>query len=301
MNNDLGEKTSPNQPGVPGLPDDLRLGAVHVVVTDLDRSAEFYERAIGLRGSERGEEDGKRTVSFTAGADTEDVLVLHERPDARSAGRHAGLYHFALLHPTRNELARALRRLVDTGTPIQGASDHGISEAIYLPDPDGNGIELAADRPRDRWGDLRDPTTIGPAPLDLQELLSTVASEEPAPHVDRDLRVGHLHMHVGHVEQALAFYRDIVGFEVMTHFDTAAFVSAGGYHHHLALNVWRGPGVPPAPDDAVGLHHWTVVIDPKSLNELRDRFEAAGVEIDEHGAGILVRDPWNAATLFLPG
>lgn len=282
------------------LPDDLRLGAVHIVVTDLDRSAGFYERAIGLTESSRTE-GPERTASLAPAAGVEDVLVLHERPDARPAGRHAGLYHFALLHPTRQELGRALRRLVETQTPIQGASDHGISEAIYLPDPDGNGIELAADRPKERWGDLRDPTTIGPAPLDLDDLLASVVGEELAPRVDRDLRVGHLHMHVGDVEEALAFYRDLVGFELMTHFDSAAFIAAGGYHHHLGLNVWRGRGIPPVPGDAIGLHHWTVLIDPESLAALATRLDAAGVErapID--GGGFSIRDPWNAVTAFLP-
>lgn len=301
MNNDPRAHPGSSQVTAPMLPDDLRLGPIHIVVTDLDRSAEFYERAIGLRKSGRGEEDGERTASFNAASDTGDVLVVHERPDAKRAAAHAGLYHFALLHPTRQDLARALRRLVDTDTPIQGASDHGISEAIYLPDPDGNGIELAADRPRERWGDLRDPTTIGPAPLDLQGLLATVASEEPSLHVDRDLRVGHLHMHVGDVEEALAFYRDIVGFEVMTHFDTAAFIAAGGYHHHLALNVWRGQGVPPAPNEAVGLRRWTVLVDPASLAALRKRFEVAEVEVTPGVDGFSVRDPWNAVTRFQPG
>jgi len=219
--------------------------------------------------------------------------VLHERPDARPAGRHAGLYHFALLHPTRRDLARAVQRLAASATPIQGASDHGISEAIYLPDPDGNGIELAADRPRERWGDLRDPTTIGPAPLDMAGLLATIDGEEPSPRADRELRIGHVHLHVGDVERGLAFYREVVGFEVMTHFGSAAFVAAGGYHHHLAFNTWRGAGVPPVPEDAVGLEHWTIHLDTETLNALRERLEAAGVEAEDLGGGALrCRDPW---------
>ena len=284
----LSEQTT----ATPTLPADLRLGPVHIVVSDLDRSVRFYERAIGLHLRSR---EGDR-AALGAGAD--DLLVLHERPDARTAGRHAGLYHFALLHPSREELARAVQRLADTDTPIQGASDHGISEAIYLPDPDGNGIELAADQPKENWGNLRDPTTIGPAPLNLEDLLGTIESEEPTAHVDPGLQVGHLHLHVGDVEDGLAFYRDVVGFEVMTHFGTAAFVAAGGYHHHLGFNTWRGEGVPSAPEGAVGLHHWTVLLDSRSLAELRDRFEAAGVEIEQLDGGLLVRDPWGIATVF---
>lgn len=276
------------------LPDALTLGAVHLNVTDADRSARFYERSIGLRpGPREGNE-----IHLGTGAG--DLLVLHERPDARPAGRHAGLYHFALLHPTRGELGRAARRLAETGTPISGASDHGISEAIYLPDPDGNGIELAADRPPDRWGDLRDPTTIGPAPLDLPGLMDPVASEELPRHADRDLRVGHLHMHVGDVPEALAYWRDVIGFEVMTDMSSAAFVAAGGYHHHLGLNVWRGQGVPPAPDDAVGLDRWTVNVDAPAIAALRERLERAGAPFRADGETLLATDPWGTRTLFAP-
>ena len=278
----------------PVLPADLRLGAVHIVVTDLDRSVAFYERSIGLRLHGRDGDVAR------LGAGGEDLLVLHERPDAKRAGRHAGLYHFALLYPTRQELGRAVRRLAETETPIQGASDHGISEAIYRPDPDGKGIELAADRGREHWGDLRDPTTIGPRPLDLQDLVAPVAGEKLPEHVDRDLVVGHLHMHVGNVADALAFYRDLVGFEVMTDFGSAAFVAAGGYHHHLGLNVWKGEGVPPNPPDAVGLEHWTVIVDDGTIEALRQRFEAAGVEVADDGDGFRVADPWGAATSFQP-
>ena len=214
------------------LPDTLRLGPVHLAVTDLERSMDFYQRSIGLR------EQGPGTL----GAGGEDLLVLVEEPDAKPAGRHAGLYHFALLHPSRLELSRAARRLLETSTPISGASDHGISEAIYLPDPDGNGIELAADRGRERWGDLTDPKTIGPEPLDMAGLLALTEGEELHPQADPGLVVGHLHLHVGDIDRALGFYRDLVGFEVMTEFPSAAFIAAGGYHHHLGLNTWRGRG-----------------------------------------------------------
>ncbi|GIK77640.1 MAG: catechol-2,3-dioxygenase [Actinomycetes bacterium] len=287
-------RTGPAAAAAPLLPADLALGPVHLIVTDLDRSTSFYERSIGLRLRER---DGDRA---RLGAGGGDLLVLHERPGARPAGRHAGLYHFALLHPTRGELGRAARRLAETGTSIEGASDHGISEAIYLPDPDGNGIELAADRPRERWGDLRDPTTIGPAPLDLPGLIAPVAAEEPAAGAGPGLRVGHLHLHVGDIAGALAFYRDVVGFELMTDFGSAAFVAAGGYHHHLGLNTWRGRGVPPAPDGAVGLERWTVELDAEALAALRGRFAAAGIAAEPAGGGFRVRDPWGIATSFQP-
>jgi catechol 2,3-dioxygenase len=269
------------------LPDTLSLGPVHLVVADLDRSIAFYERSIGLTLRER---DGDAAAM---GAGGEDLLVLLERPAARRAGRHAGLYHFALLHPSRLELARAAERLVATRTPISGASDHGISEAIYLPDPDGNGIELAADRPPERWGDLSDPTVSAPRPLDMAGLLAMVEGEEVAERVDPGLRVGHLHLHVGGIDEALRFYRDVIGFDVMTEFPSAAFVAAAGYHHHLGLNTWRGEGVPPAPEGTVGLDHWTVRLgDGEALEELRARADAAGLASEPADGGIVLADPW---------
>jgi catechol 2,3-dioxygenase len=275
------------------LPATLRLGPVHLTVTDLPRAVAFYERGIGLQLHRR--EDGEAAM----GAGGEDLLVLVEEPNARPPGRHSGLYHYALLHPSRLELARAVQRLLTTRTPISGASDHGISEAIYLSDPDGNGIELAADRPRERWGDLRDPATIGPRPLDMEGLLSLVAHEEPRAQADRALVVGHVHLHVGDIERGVAFYCDVVGFEVMTRFPSAAFVSAGGYHHHLAFNTWRVEGIPPAPLDVVGLRHWTVVLEDESqIADVLAKLDSAGIDHEDREGGVFVRDPWNIALLF---
>jgi catechol 2,3-dioxygenase len=269
------------------LPGDLRLGPVQLTVTDLDRSISFYETSIGLELSGR---DGARAA---LGAGAEDLLVLVEEPGARPAGRHAGLYHYALLHPSRLELARAAQRLIATQTPVSGASDHGISEAIYLPDPDGNGIELAADRDREHWGDLADPTAVGgPEPLDMRSLMGLVAGAEVAPRASAQLRVGHVHLHVGDLDEALRFWRDLIGFEVMTLMPSAAFVSAGGYHHHLGLNTWRGEGVPSMPEGAVGMRHWTLDL-PSSADvaAVRGRLDGAGVAVEDLPGGLLARDP----------
>jgi catechol 2,3-dioxygenase len=276
------------------LAPETRLGSVELTVTDLDRSVSFYEDAIGLRIHRR--EDGRAAL----GAGGEDLLVLVENPDAGPAGRHAGLYHFALLHPSRQELARAAARLARTQTPIQGASDHGISEAIYLPDPDGNGIELAADRPKDEWPDLS-VMSGGPDPLDLNALLESVADEEPSQSIDPDAIIGHLHLHVGDLEESTHFYVQVVGFEIMTYLPSAVFVAAGGYHHHVGFNTWRGPGIPPAPDGTVGLRHFTVVLgDDAELAALRDRAGAAGVEVEDAAEGVVIRDPSGNALRFRP-
>ena len=265
------------------LPATLRLGAAHLTVTDLDRSVGFYQDALGLRQHRR--EDGVAAL----GAGGEDLLVLHEDPRARPAGRHAGLYHFALLFPTREELARAVQRLALTRTPISGASDHGVSEAIYLPDPDGNGIELYADRPRDAW-----PPPSGPdervgmftRALDVHDLLATIEGEEPVQHAGDGLRMGHMHLHVGDLEAARAFYAGRLGFEVMTAYPGALFLAAGGYHHHLGVNTWRGEGVGPAPAGTVGLREWTILLEPADLAAVRDRL---GGDVVEDPSGIRLR------------
>ena len=275
------------------LPDTLRLGAVHLTVTDLEESIGFYVDSIGLTVQSR--EDGLATL----GAGDEPLVVLHEQPDARPIGRTAGMYHFALVHSTREELAHTALRLAATRTPIRGASDHGTHEAIYLPDPDGNEIELYWDRPRAEWPDLETGYAGGPAALDLAGLIRLVITEQPRREVDSNLAMGHMHLHVGDIEQGLAFYRDVLGFELQTSMPTAAFVSAGGYHHHVAFNIWRGPGVPAAPADAVGLRHWTVVLASEDeLTAVRERVAAAGVAIEERADGFVVRDPWEIAVLF---
>jgi catechol 2,3-dioxygenase len=276
--------------GAPALPATLRLGPVHLVVADLDRALAWYERSLGLHVHCR--EAGTAAL----GAGGEDVVVLHEDPAARPPGRHAGLYHYALLFPSRAELARAAVRLAETRTPIQGASDHGTHEAIYLPDADGIGIELAADRPREQWPTPEEEFSGGPAPLAFPALLATVTGEAPTAQVEPGLAVGHVHLHVGDVERGLAFYRDVIGFEVWAQLPSAAFVAAGGYHHHLGFNVWRGRGVGPAPAHTLGLERWTVVLErPAEVAAVRARVVAAGIAVEDDADGFRVRDPWDIA------
>jgi catechol 2,3-dioxygenase len=277
------------------LADATRLGAVELTVTSLDRSIAFYQDAIGLRLHRR--EDPVAAL----GAGGEDVLVLHEDGAARPAGRHAGLYHYALLFPSREELARVVLRVAQARVPVDGASNHGTHEAIYLPDPDGIGIELAADFPRSQWPDVKGAGgyAAGPAPLDVDALLATVAGEPLPRHAERDLRIGHVHLHVSDTETATRFYRDGLGFEVVMDLGSAVFVSAGGYHHHVAYNLWRGRGVGPAPADAVGLRHWTLELaGAEELAAARARLEVLGVEIDERPEGLLARDPSGIAVLL---
>ncbi len=285
-------------PSVPRLPATLRLGAVELIVGDLERSITFYQDALGLRLRHRD------SLCARLGVDDEDLVVLHEDRQGRPAGRHAGLYHFALLFASREELAHAALRLAATGIPIDGASDHGVSEAIYLSDPDGNGIELYADRPREQWpapsgADQR--VGMYTMALDMRSLLAVADGQEPRRHAAAGLTVGHVHLHVGDVQRSLAFYRDLLGFEVMALLPSAAFVAAGGYHHHLGFNTWRGQDVSFAPPHSVGLHHWTVLLDTADqVAALRVRVSEAGHDATGHGGGFSVRDPSGNVVLIRP-
>jgi catechol 2,3-dioxygenase len=283
----------------PHLPATLRLGPVHLTVSTLDGSSTFYERALGLRVHDRDERVA------TLGTGGEDLVVLVEEPGAAPSGRHAGLYHYALRFEERRELARAVKRLAATQTRIESASDHGVLEAIYLRDPDDNGIELYADRPRKRWptpripGDRIEMPTIA---LDLNDLMRSVETEDPRAHAGAGLVVGHVHLHVGDVGQALDFYRDVLGFEVMADLGNAALVAAGGYHHHLGLNIWLGRDVKPRPPRTAGLREWTVLLASREdVAAVRGRVAAAGLEGRAHRGGFLVRDPWETAVAFRVG
>ncbi len=280
------------------LPATAHLGPVTLAVADLQRAIEFYERVLGLR-IQRREND-----SAALGAGGEELLILVEKRGARRAGRHAGLYHVALLYPSREELARAAVRLASTRTPIQGASDHGTHEAIYLSDEDGNGLELAADRPREQWPDVGDHSlySAGPKPLDLDGLLALVRGESPVAQAATGVRVGHVHLHVADTAAALRFYTELVGFEKVVELGrSAAFVAVGGYHHHLAFNTWRGEGVPPAPADAVGLVCWTIYLPGAAdVAAVRERLERGGAPCQVRGAELLARDPSGNAVSIAP-
>lgn len=276
------------------LPAAARLGPAHLVVGDLDRSLRFYESVLGLRPHDR---DG---ATASVGDGEEDLLVLHADPVARAPGRHSGLYHVALLYPTRLELARAAQRLSAAGAGILGASDHGTHEAIYLADPDMNGLELAADRPPAEWISFEEELRRGgPAPLDLAGLFELLGDQDVVEHAEAGTRVGHVHLHVGDVRAASAFYTGVVGFDLRIEIPQVVFVAAGGYHHHVACNTWRGAGIPAAPADGVlGLRHFTLLLPSAAdVGSLRGRLESAGVDHREEDGALAVRDPAGNAML----
>jgi catechol 2,3-dioxygenase len=276
------------------------LGTVRLTVSNLDRARSFYERAIGLRSTER--EDG--TLAFGV-ADQPALIEL--RGDSAAPGisrRSTGLYHLAILVPSRLDLAFALARLVQVRWPLDGASDHLVSEALYLSDPDGNGIEIYRDRPREEWPRAGGQLQMATMPLDLDGLLDElrVVSELQA-QAPAGTRIGHVHLQVADLALAEAFYHGVLGFDVMVRgYPGALFVSAGGYHHHIGLNTWHSAGAGPAPAGSVGLRSFTVELPhDAALAGLLGRIEAAGGAHERLPDGLLVRDPFaNAVVLTAP-
>jgi catechol 2,3-dioxygenase len=265
------------------------IGAVYLTVADLSRSLTFYQQNIGFRL--QWQENG---LAYLGVRPHTPLLVLHERPGARPARRVTGLYHFAILVPSRLHLAHSLHHLAETQTPLQGFSDHLVSEAIYLADPDGNGIEIYRDRPRQDWYDADGNFLLGNAPLDTDGILAELAGDsEEWSGLHPDTVIGHIHLHVAHIPPAEQFYTGVLGFDLMARYGpTASFVSAGGYHHHIAFNTWAGVGAPQPAPDSVGLRWYEIQLpDTAALEEVADRIRQAGLPLEERPDGLFVRDP----------
>ena len=274
---------------------DLTLGPVELTVAELGRSLAFYEGVLGLKVREIGE--GERAVELAAGEAP--LLRLYERPGARrKPTQTTGLYHVALLTPSRRELARTLARLAAARYALGGASDHLVSEALYLDDPDGNGLEIYADRPRSAWTRAGNEVRMAVDPLDMESLLREL-DDAPWAGMAAGIVIGHVHLHVADLRASEAFYGGVLGFELMQRFPGALFMAAGGYHHHLGLNTWAGVGVPPAPPEAAGLRRFTILLPDSDAREaVAERVRATGLALEEREEGLLLRDPAQNAILL---
>jgi catechol 2,3-dioxygenase len=267
---------------------DTRLGLVHLAVANLTRATDFYQSNIGLQLQRQ---EGNRAYLGAGGAD---LLLLSEQPGARPVRGTTGLYHFAILLPSRLDLARSLQHLADTQTAVQGFADHLVSEAIYLSDPDGNGIEIYRDRPRDEWRYPNGQLAIGTEPLDVEGLLAEVEHDTtPWSGMPGETIIGHVHLHVDQLIAAEKFYTEVLGFDLMMRYGpSATFVSAGGYHHHLGANTWAGVGAPPPPADATGLRWFTICLpNDEALESLLSRLRAVGYPLAQQAEGWFLREP----------
>jgi catechol 2,3-dioxygenase len=301
------------RPRTNGLPADAHIGRAHLRVADLERSLAFYRDVLGMRTVR--EEGG--LVTLAAGADPEpsaagsasseptspELLVLREVPGIvrrPQRPRTTGLYHVALLVPSRGALGRALLGLHAAGYPLRGLSDHAVSESLYLDDPDGNGLEIYADRPRSAWRWQNGQVYITTEPMDVDGVVAAAGQPGQWHGLPQGTVVGHVHFTVSALGPAAAFYRDVVGFDEVARMPardpSLVGVSAGGYHHHLNLNTWAGDGAPPDSDRQAGLDAWELVVpDAGARRALVDRLAAAGAlggrDAGVDGRPVTARDP----------
>jgi catechol 2,3-dioxygenase len=272
------------------LPSGTQVGEVHLAVADVQRSTTFYETVLGLSA---------RVVNDTTQLYAQDaslpLVVLHEQSGLQPSARrgHLGLFHFAILLPDRPSLGRFVRHLGEIGAQA-GAGDHLVSEAFYLGDPDGHGIEVYADRPRDTWRRQGRELMMATDPVDVASLVA-VAGEQAWTGMPAGTRMGHVHLHVGDIERAGEFYSEALGFDRMvTRYPGALFLAAGGYHHHLGTNTWAGPGAKSPTEHDVRLMEWTLVVpDAATLDAVMQSLEAKGHAVQRAKDAIVTRDPWD--------
>ena len=275
------------------LPPATHIGAVRLQVADLARSLAYYGRVLGLRVLRQ---DASGAALAPAGTESP-ILELRERPGARPHPKRGqlGLFHFAILLPDRASLGRFLRHLSEIGA-YAGMSDHLVSEALYLTDPDGLGIEVYADRPRGQWTYSGRELQMATIPLNVQDVIAAGGTEHWS-GMPNGTTIGHVHLHVGDLDQAATFYHEALGFDkVAWSYPGALFLSAGGYHHHLGTNTWAA-GAPPAAEGDARLVEWDLVLpDAASVSAAGASVEAAGGTIERAKDGsILARDPWGTA------
>lgn len=242
----------------------------------------------------------------TLGVAGQPLLLLTERTGARPWPReqrsYTGLYHVAILVPTRADLGRWVRHWLELGLPL-GQGDHIVSEALYISDPDENGIEVYRDRPRDGWRWENGRVRMGGGPVDIPGLLADAEREgKPWSGLPVGTKIGHVHLQIGDIAEGAAFYHDVLGFDIVAGMQSALFVSAGGYHHHIGMNIWHSEGATPAPADMVGLRFFTVALpNEDALQAVLARIEAAGITYTRTGDVIAVRDPWGIIVLLQVG
>jgi len=271
------------------IPPQTRIGKVRLRVADVDDLTTFYERVIGLGAVER---DGALVRLGPQGR--EPLIELISAPGAPPAPSFStGLFHLAVLVPDRVELARSLQRVAGAGWRLTGASDHLVSEALYLQDPEGNGIEIYGDRPREQWNHDGGELRMATLPLDLQSVLGELdAPEQAANGMPAAATIGHVHLQVADIPEAEGFYNGDLGLDVMVRsYPGALFLAAGGYHHRVGMNTWQSAGAPPPPDGSLGLDRYELVLPDAAARDAVAERLAGGGEVVRLDEGVLTTDP----------
>jgi catechol 2,3-dioxygenase len=261
---------------------------VNIKVSDLSRALTFYQGIIGFQVLERSE----RSATLTANGRTPLLVIEQPVPVIAKQPRTTGLYHFALLLPSRADLGRFLNHLLQSGYPLQGASDHLVSEAIYFADPDGNGVEVYADRPSSSWDWSNGEVKMSTEPIHAENLLAE-GKDEPWTALPPETILGHIHLHVANLFEAETFYIEGLGFNVVARLgNQALFISTGNYHHHIGLNTWNGVGAPTPPEHSVGLKWFSLTYPSEEVRaKTVNRLETIGFQVERKHGEEWVIDP----------
>ena len=271
----------------PQIHPDASIGVVSLIVQQLTRSIDFYVNVLGFKILNHSRDQ------VTLGVGNNNLLLLNEIEDATHYPGKTGLYHLAILLPSRLHLGLGLRQLAERQTPVQGFADHWVSEAIYLSDPDGNGIEIYRDRPRDEWPRLDGQIQMSTEPLDIEGIMGELNQSEVGwAGLPPATRIGHVHLQVADVEAADAFYMGLLGFDLIMHYGpSAGFVSAGGYHHHIGYNTWASRGAAKPPANASGLAWFSIDLPAQpALQAVLDRLKDTHWQFKEIDEGIFLND-----------
>lgn len=267
-----------------------KIGGISLQVADITRVRRFYGEMLGFRIDDRG----GGVLALRAG-DGPTLILVEQRPNALPRLRRAtGLYHFAIRLPSRLDLARLLRHAVSANLRFEGASDHGVSEALYLTDPEGNGIEIYIDRPRSTWRTQDGRLDMGTEPLDVDGILATLTDDTPAwAGMPAGSDIGHVHLQVAELAPTERFYCNGLGLQLqMRYGDSALFMSAGGYHHHVGANTWLSAGASPPPEEAVGMRYFALHLpDREALADLVEHAASAGIHVASNEGTYWVTDP----------
>ena len=270
---------------------EMTLGPVSLKVRDLGSMLSFYEKDLGLVARRRDNE----VVELSPSKSARPILILRHVPNAESAPDDAaGLYHYALLIPDRRSLAAAYVAIGNAGIIFDGFADHLVSEALYLTDPEGNGIEIYADRTRGHWkfddDGYVDMTT---QPLDIDSLLKEVtdARRDSLKTIADGTKVGHIHLKVTDLQRSISFYRSVMGLDLMRYYGSAAFLSVGRYHHHIGMNTWESLGGKPVERNWAGLEHVTITVPPENLNELSTMMADSPIVHNDANGQLFISDP----------